>query len=136
MAPTHPSVFPYLRYDDADAALAWLARAFGFVEHAVHRDPAGTIVHAEMVTGNGMVMVSSTRGDDGLGMRSARTLGATSQGVYVVIAEPDALFARATAADAVVVRPVEDTDYGSRDFTVRDFEGNLWSFGTYQPFES
>ena len=25
-----------------------------------------------------------------------------------------------------------DTDYGSRDFTVRDPEGNLWAFGTYQ----
>ena len=26
-----------------------------------------------------------------------------------------------------------DTDYGSRDFSVRDPEGNVWSFGTYAP---
>ena len=27
-----------------------------------------------------------------------------------------------------------DTDYGSRDFTAKDPEGNVWYFGTYQPF--
>jgi uncharacterized glyoxalase superfamily protein PhnB len=51
--------------------------------------------------------------------------------VYVVCTEPDALFARATAAGASVVRGLADEDYGSRGFTVRDPEGNLWSFGTY-----
>ena len=29
-----------------------------------------------------------------------------------------------------------DTDYGSRDFSVRDPEGNVWSFGTYRPSAS
>lgn len=52
--------------------------------------------------------------------------------VYVVCDEPDALFARATAAGAEVVRGLKDEDYGSRGFTVRDPEGNLWSFGTYR----
>jgi hypothetical protein len=28
---------------------------------------------------------------------------------------------------------IHDTDYGSRDYIVRDPEGNLWSFGTYRP---
>ncbi len=37
------------------------------------------------------------------------------------------------ALGAEVVRPLEDQDYGSRDFSVRDLEGNLWSFGTYEP---
>jgi uncharacterized glyoxalase superfamily protein PhnB len=45
---------------------------------------------------------------------------------------PDALFARATAAGAEVVRGLKDEDYGSRGFTVRDPEGNHWSFGTYR----
>ncbi len=45
---------------------------------------------------------------------------------------PDALFERATAAGAEVVRGLEDEDYGSRGFSVRDPEGNLWSFGTYR----
>ena len=37
-----------------------------------------------------------------------------------------------TDAEAVV-RELSDTDYGSREFSVRDPEGNVWSFGTYEP---
>ena len=51
--------------------------------------------------------------------------------VYVVCDDPDGLFDRAVAAGAEVVRGLRDEDYGSRGFTVRDPEGNLWSFGTY-----
>jgi uncharacterized glyoxalase superfamily protein PhnB len=53
-------------------------------------------------------------------------------GCYVVTDDPDALFERAVAAGAEVLRPLHDTDYGSRDFAVRDPEGNQWSFGTYR----
>jgi uncharacterized glyoxalase superfamily protein PhnB len=52
--------------------------------------------------------------------------------IYVVTDAPDALFDRATAAGAEVVRELKDEDYGSRGFTVRDPEGTLWSFGTYR----
>jgi len=55
-----------------------------------------------------------------------------SFGAYVVTDDPDALFARATAAGAEVLMGLHDTDYGSRDFAVRDPEGNRWSFGTYR----
>jgi uncharacterized glyoxalase superfamily protein PhnB len=50
----------------------------------------------------------------------------------VVTDEPDALFARARAAGAEAISEPSDTDYGSRDFAVRDPEGNRWSFGTYR----
>jgi uncharacterized glyoxalase superfamily protein PhnB len=53
-------------------------------------------------------------------------------GAYVVTDDPDGLFAQATAAGAEVIMPLHDTDYGSRDFAVRDPEGNRWSFGTYR----
>ena len=52
--------------------------------------------------------------------------------VYVVTDEPDELFAQATANGATEVRGLKDEDYGSRGFTVRDPEGNTWSFGTYR----
>ncbi len=53
--------------------------------------------------------------------------------LYLVVEDPDRHFRRAVEAGAEVVRPLEDTDYGSRGYTARDPEGNLWSFGTYQP---
>ncbi len=53
-------------------------------------------------------------------------------GAYVVTDDPDGQFARATAAGAEVLNGLHDTGYGSRDFYVRDPEGNRWSFGTYR----
>jgi len=61
---------------------------------------------------------------------SRQPTGAAS--VYVVTDEPDALYARATGFGVEIIREMEDTDYGSRGFSVRDAEGNLWSFGTYR----
>jgi uncharacterized glyoxalase superfamily protein PhnB len=51
--------------------------------------------------------------------------------VYLVSDDPDGLFERADAAGAEVIRPLRDEDYGSRGFSIRDPEGNLWSIGTY-----
>jgi uncharacterized glyoxalase superfamily protein PhnB len=53
-------------------------------------------------------------------------------GAYVVVDEPDALYERVVAAGADIIRKPEDTDYGSREFALRDPEGNRWSFGTYR----
>lgn len=51
---------------------------------------------------------------------------------YVVTDDADELFARVFAAGAEILGPLQDTDHGGRDFTLRDPEGNLWSFGTYR----
>ena len=51
--------------------------------------------------------------------------------VYVVTDRPDEVHERAQALGATVTRPLEDTDYGSRGFSILDPEGNSWSFGTY-----
>ena len=53
--------------------------------------------------------------------------------VYCAVDDVDALYTRARENGADVAMEIEDTDYGSRDFTVRDPEGNLWAFGTYRP---
>jgi uncharacterized glyoxalase superfamily protein PhnB len=55
-----------------------------------------------------------------------------SFGAYVVTDNPDLLHARAVAAGAEITTGLHETDYGSRDFAVRDPEGNRWSFGTYR----
>ncbi len=122
--------YPSLRYTDARAAIDWLERAFGFEPSAVHEGPDGTIGHAELRYGDGLVGLGTEPpgGDDRFGARAG--LGWT----YVAVdpAEIDALHDRAVAAGAEVVMGLTDTDYGSRDFSVRDPEGNLWSFGTYR----
>jgi uncharacterized glyoxalase superfamily protein PhnB len=115
-----------LRYRDAPAAIAWLKEAFGFEESMVVGDEEGGIAHAQLTYGDGMVMLGSAR-EDAFGDH-------VGQGwAYVVVDDADAHRARAVAAGAEVVRPLEDQEYGSRDYSARDPEGNLWSFGTYDP---
>ena len=126
------TIFPFLRYSDAAAAIAWLEEAFGCKRHAVHEAPDGTIVHAELRLGDDVFMLG-TAADDFLGMKTPRQLGAVNQGLYVVVEDPDAHYARAKAAGAEIIMEPRDMEYGSREYGARDLEGNLWSFGTYRP---
>jgi uncharacterized glyoxalase superfamily protein PhnB len=120
-------IIPSLRYQDAKAAIDFLERAFGFERHAVHEDDDGLVLHAELRYGDGMVMLGSAgRGD--------ATFDTGRSVSYVVIDDADAHHERAKAAGAEIVRELNDTDYGSRDYAAKDPEGNVWSFGTYDPF--
>lgn len=122
----------FMNYEDASAAIDWLEGAFGFVRSAVH-EADGKIAHAELRFGDGMIMLGSA-GKNDLGLKTPRELGAVNQGVYVIVDNGiDAHYERAVSAGAEVVRELHDTDYGSRDYVVRDPEGNLWSVGTYRP---
>jgi len=119
MADQAPNIFPFMRFADADAALEWLAQTFGFQQRAVHRNDQGAIRHAEMSLGAGTIMFGP--GDPG------------DQGVYVAVLDADAHYERAKAAGAEITREIEDTPYGSREYSTRDIDGHTWSFGTYRP---
>lgn len=126
------TVYPGLRYRDARAAVSLLKDAFGFTEVARYDNEDGTIAHAELAYGNGMVMLSSTREEPDTPYGRARSqLGPAS--LYVVVKDVDAHHDRAVANGVVVLMPLTDQDYGSREYAVRDPEGNLWTFGTYAP---
>ena len=127
-------MIPFIRYDDAPAALEWLTKAFGFEQKLVVPGDGNTIAHAELIYGRGAVMIGSTRKDDDFALKSPRELGASTQGIYVVVEDPDSHHYRATAAGAEIVYGLVDQDYGSREYGARDLEGHLWTFGTYDPF--
>lgn len=128
-APNKAVIWPSFRYADARAAIRFLVDALGFEELVSYAGATEDIVaHAELrgPHGGGVMLGSASRGDSVLdelppGVGSA----------YLVVEDPDALFARATAAGATVVRGLTDQDYGSREFTIRDPEGVFWSVGTY-----
>jgi uncharacterized glyoxalase superfamily protein PhnB len=121
------SIYPVLRYQDAHAAMDFLERAFGFERAAVHEGDDGKVVHAELRLGDDLIGLSSTGSGD-----SIFDQGAGQAVVYVARDEVDSLHDRAKAAGAEIVMELEDQDYGSRDFSARDPEGNIWSFGTYR----
>ena len=136
MPESRSTIMPALRYNDAQAAMNWLCQVFGLERHAVYQGPDGTIAHAELALGGGMIMLGSAKDDTyGRGFRAPDELGGVeTRSAYIVVADVDAVYARAQAAGAVVVRPLKDTGYGSREFTVKDPEGHSWSVGTYDPW--
>lgn len=121
-------VWPTLTYRDAPAAIRFLVDAFGFRETAVYTGQApDVVVHAELRwPGGGGVMLGTHRPDSVLA-----DLPPATGSIYIVTDQPDALYERAVAAGATVVREPRDEDYGARGFSVRDPEGVIWSFGTY-----
>lgn len=135
---TPPTIVPAMRYRDASAAVEWLCRAFGFEKHLVVPGPDGTIAHAQLTYGNGMIMLASagngefdrlTRMPDEIG-------GAETQSAYVIVPDADAHYARAKAAGAEILLDIKDEDYGGRGYTCRDPQGHIWSFGTYDPWRA
>jgi uncharacterized glyoxalase superfamily protein PhnB len=121
-----PQVWPTLSANDARALIRFLVDVVGFEETAVYGE--GDVVHhAELAWPlGGGIMLGSVRG----GTATVTDPGRFS--AYVVVDEPDALCARLRAAGAEVTMDLRDTDYGSRDFAIRDPEGNHWYFGTYR----
>ena len=132
MTETGPAIVPCLSYRDAPAAIAWLKEAFGFTENMIVPGPDGTIAHAQLAFASGLIMVGSQR-DDELAMRIPCDLGGVTQSIYIVVEDADAHYDRAVEAGAEIVRELQDTPYGSRDYSARDPEGHLWNFGTYRP---
>lgn len=133
---TKATVIPTLRYRNAPAAIEWLCNTFGFEKHLVVPGDVGTIAHAELSFGNGMVMLGSvTDSEFGRLIKQPDEIGgAETQSAYVIVTDADVIYKRARAAGAEVVMEIKDEDYGGRGFSCRDLEGHLWNFGTYDPW--
>jgi len=116
-------------YTDVDAAMSWLEKVLGCERREDHRDDDGNVVHAELDFRGATVMLSTA----GVGREPFRSLSPGGRHLYCGLDEVDSLYRRARDSGAEIEIEITDTDYGSRDFTVRDPEGNLWSFGTYAP---
>lgn len=135
---TIATVIPTFRYRNAPAMIEWLCEAFGFEKHLVVPGDGGTIAHAQLVFGNGMVMLGSARDDEfgKLQQPLSSADSAVSSSPYVIVNDVDAHHARAVKAGARVVMPLKDEDYGGRGYSCRDPEGYVWSFGSYDPWHA
>lgn len=129
MSDTVPkTVRPVLNYRDARAAISFLTSAFGFVEGVVVPGDGEAVAHGELRWPEGGGVMFGSAGDDNEFAR----LPTGCASIYVVTDDPRGVHDRAMAAGATLVRELRDEDYGSTGFSVRDPEGNIWSFGTYR----
>lgn len=130
------TAIPGLHYRDAQAAIDWLCKVFGFEKKLVVPGPAGTIAHAELTLGRGMIMLGSVC-DTPLGKLMTQPDeigGAETQSTYLLVPDADAVYARVKATGGAVVIDIVERDFGGRVFTCRDLEGRLWTVGTHNPW--
>lgn len=133
------NIIPSIRYADAAKAIDWLCDAFGFERQLVVPGEEGAIVHAQLTFGSGMLMLGSGGNHEGPFDQLVRSLedhdAPRPSSLYVIVDDADAHYTRAVAAGAEIIMELEDADYGGRGYTCRDIEGNIWTFGTYDPYE-
>ena len=111
------AVMPVLSYPDVSAAVDWLQRAFGLVEHVRVGDH-----RSQLGYGDGALFVADTsngrtsRGDD------------SSQSVMVRVSDVDAHYRAAVAAGAEIIAVPADHPYGERQYSALDPAGHRWTF--------
>jgi uncharacterized glyoxalase superfamily protein PhnB len=121
-----PAITPYLLYEDVDAAVDFLVRAFGFTEVLRIRNPEGRSTHAEVELGGASVFLGAPGGD----YRSPKKLGAVTSSTHVYVDDVDAHFERARTAGAEIRAEPADQEYGDRRYFAEDPEGQQWFFAT------
>jgi len=125
----HASLTPYLILHDCGAGLAWYQEVFGAVPILRMDMPDGKVGHAELEIGNSRIMLADEFA--GIGARSPKVFGGSPMSLVLYVEDADTVVARALAAGAVLVRPVEDKFYGDRMGTVEDPFGFQWSVATH-----
>lgn len=118
------TITPYLLYEDVDAALDFLAKAFGFEEVLRYTGEEGYVSHAEMRLGDAAIYL----GDPGDDYRNPKRLGQQTVGIYVLVDDVDAHHERAQAAGAEILQAPADQEYGDRRYDAVDREGHRWYF--------
>ncbi|MEM1151122.1 MAG: VOC family protein [Pseudomonadota bacterium] len=116
-----PSIVPYLSYKNGAAAIDFLVAAFGFAVNIRADAEDGSVEHAELVYGDGVVLMGTA------------DLPTGSPGIYVVVDDVDAHYTNAIKQGAHLVYPPEDTEWGTRRYRCKDPEGHEWTFGSYAP---
>lgn len=124
-----PNIFAGFRYKNAPEAIEWLENVFGFERQSVVPGEDGKIAHAELKLGNGLIMLGSAPAM----ADPDNPWDSVKQGIYVRVDDIDAHYQHTRDAGADIVIPLRETEYGSREYAARDPDGNLWSFGTYDP---
>lgn len=117
-------IVPYLFYEDVASALAWLTKAFGFVEQLRYAEIGGSVSHAEMRISDGVIML----GDPGGDYANPRRNGQLHTSLVVYVDDVDDHCAKAKSAGAEVIEEPADKPYGDRMYSVLDPEGHRWDF--------
>jgi uncharacterized glyoxalase superfamily protein PhnB len=128
-------IVPSLIYEDAPHMIDWLCDTFGFEKRAVFEDDNGGIAHAELVLGDGMIMLGSRRESEFQRLQSTpQKLEGVTQSAYIVVEDARAVFDRVAMAGGMIVGELRTGTESGDSFFCYDPEGHLWCIGTYNPW--
>ncbi|NNK89502.1 MAG: glyoxalase, partial [Saprospiraceae bacterium] len=127
MSSSHGTMFPGLRYSDATTAIEWLCNTLGFKKLLVVPDEKGTIVHAQLSLGTGIIMIGSESNNEyGLHVRPPYKLeNINTQSPYIYIENIEAHYNHTKSSGADIVIELREEEYGGKHYLVRDPEGHL-----------
>ena len=125
----YASVTPYLIVQGAARAIEFYKNIFGATERMRLPTPDGKVAHAEIEIGSSVIMMA----DECLerGSKSPDTIGGTPVCLNLYVADVDAVFAKALAKGAELIRPVENQFYGDRSGMFCDPFGHRWNVATH-----
>jgi uncharacterized glyoxalase superfamily protein PhnB len=119
-----------LCYEDPEAALEWLERAFGFETTFCLTGSDGRVVHAEMEY-EGNTLMLGPGGFDGV-IKSPKALGGSNtQRLHVDVRDLEAHYARAKKAGAKIRMEPGGTPYGTKTYVAIDLDGHNWTFNQF-----
>lgn len=124
----YAGVIPYLIVKDADAALAWYAKALG-AEFVYRMEWSGKVGHAEMILGGGHFMLADEFPE--MGLLSPLTRGGGTVSMLVYVPDADAAHARAVLEGATEFQPVSTQMWGDRSCQITDPFGHRWTLATH-----
>jgi uncharacterized glyoxalase superfamily protein PhnB len=123
------TITPFMTVRDAVRAIDFYKQAFGAKERGVMKGPDGKVMHAELLIGDSIVMLSDEFPE--FGALSPQSTGGAGLGLHIYVEDVDSAFDRAVKAGATVEMPVGDMFWGDRYGKLRDPFGHKWSIATH-----
>ena len=118
------TITPSLFVSGAERAIEFYKKAFGAEERMRFPAPDGTIMHAELLIGDSIVMLADEMPDQG--GRGPKSIGGTPVSFFVYRENVDAAWKQAVEAGATPIMPLADQFWGDRTGCVEDPFGHRW----------
>lgn len=120
------SITPYLILNQAAKAIEFYKKVFGAKER-MRMEHNGKVGHAELKIGDSLIMLADECPEKG----AVSPKGGAGVGIHLYVKDVDAVFKKAVASGAKVLREVDNMFYGDRSGGIEDPFGHHWYIATH-----
>jgi uncharacterized glyoxalase superfamily protein PhnB len=121
------TVLPHVYYQDVVAAIEWLSKTFGFIEHYRYGEPNGSVSGAQMRLADAWIMLKTAKPNSS----SPAQLGYGTQSLTIFVNDVDAHYRKVKSSGARIVEQLNQTVYGELQYGVLDLDGHHWLFSQH-----